>query len=174
MTSSPREKSFFGSFDISYPAFWFVLLALFQVNLAWAQTGSRSADPSTQLKDPAPVDFASNELLPVNWSGSKARGVFYRPSKDNNHPVLRVYVAGRYQAGLLPDSFSELCLPVGEQSVQFLAGQAAKLRTGRARLFASGLGWGAHFAGPFARALAAFGVQFNAWMGVVDRGIGGR
>lgn len=129
MTSSPRGKSFFGSFDISYPVFWFVLLSLFQVNLAWAQTGSRSAAPSTQLKDPAPVDFVSNELLPVNWSGSKARGVFYRPSKDNNHPVLRVYVAGRYQAGLLPDSFSELCLPVGEQSVQFLAGQTAKLRT---------------------------------------------
>jgi hypothetical protein len=35
-------------------------------------------------------------------------------------------------------------------------------------------GRGAQFAGPFARALAAFGVQFSAWMGVVDRGIGGR
>ncbi len=129
MASSSCGKSFFGILDISYPVFWSVLLALFQISVASAQTGSRSVDPSTQLKDPAPVDLASNELLPVNWSGTMARSVFYRPSKDNNHTVLRVYVSGRYQAGLLPDSFSELCQPVGEQSIQFSAGQAAKLRS---------------------------------------------
>lgn len=124
-----HRKYVFNIFDTPYQVFLFFLVALFQINAALAQTGSRGVDPSTQLKDPAPVDLASNELLPVNLSGTMARSVFYRPSKDNNHTVLRVYVAGRYQAGLLPDSFSELCQLVGEQSIQFSAGQAEKLRT---------------------------------------------